>query len=151
MSVWDDPELQVGGDFVKLENVGDTVSGTIAVVRAHRFDDGKVAPQVLLTTDDGEEKTLTAGPVRLKTALAEQRPEAGDHITVTLTQLEPRAGGKTLKHFDVNVQRQTETPAPAQPPVEEQTQPAAEAGVSQEQAAAMAQLTDEQKKALGLA
>lgn len=121
MSVWDDPEIREGGEFVKFETVGDTISGTITAVRSHRFDDGKVVPQILLTTDDGAEKTMTAGQVRLKAALAAERPEAGDHLTVTFTQIEKRAGGKTLKHFDVTVRRAgapatpaaTPTPAPA--------------------------------------
>ena len=104
-SVWDDPDLRVGGEFVKFENVGDTVSGTVNAVRAHRFDDGSVAPQVLLTTDEGEERTVTAGQVRLKAELATQRPEPGDHVTITFTEVEKRSGGKTLKHFSVQVNR----------------------------------------------
>ncbi|MFN8147952.1 MAG: hypothetical protein U0R76_10850 [Candidatus Nanopelagicales bacterium] len=112
MSIWDDPELRSNDDFVSFENIGDTVSGRILTIRTHRFDDGKVVPQILLDTADGE-RTLTAGQVRLKAALAEQRPEAGDTLTVTLTQVEKRAGGKTLKHFDVKVTRGTATPAPA--------------------------------------
>lgn len=161
MSIWDDPELRVGGDFVKFEQVGDKISGTVSAVRAHRFDDGSVAPQILLTTDDGEEKTVTAGQVRLKTALAEQRPEAGDHITITYTQEEKRSGGKTLKHFNVQVRRggqQTTVPATpasvAQPAAvaAAPAQPAAPAqgGVSQEALAALQQLTPEQRQALGL-
>lgn len=151
-SLWDDPEIRVGGDFVKLEQPGDTVAGTISAVRAHTFDDGKKVPQVILTTDDGEEKTLTAGQVRLKSALAEQRPEAGDHITVTLTELESRAGGKTLKHFDVSIKRASEQQAqqaPAQPAAPQGGQQQGAAG-SSEQAAALANLTEEQKAALGL-
>lgn len=105
MSVWDDPDLKSGGEFVKFEKIGDRVAGTITAIRRHKFEDGSVAAQVLLTTDDGEEKTLTAGQVRLKAALAEQRPEAGDHLTVTLKQVEKRSGGKTLKHFDVEIKR----------------------------------------------
>ncbi|MFD6770624.1 hypothetical protein ACFWC6_30875 [Micromonospora chalcea] len=115
MSIWDDPEIREGGAFVKFENVGDTVSGTVTAVRSHRFDDGKVAPQILLTTDDGEERTITAGQVRLKAALAEKRPEAGDHLTVTFTQNEKRAGGKTLKHFEVTVRRAGATAPAAEP------------------------------------
>ena len=103
MSVWDDPDLKAGGEFVKFEKVGDSIAGTITAIRRHRFDDGSVAAQILLTTDGGEDKTLTAGQVRLKAALAEKRPEAGDHLTVTLTQIERRSGGKTLKHFNVEV------------------------------------------------
>jgi len=104
-SVWDDPEIAVASDYVKFETVGDSVAGNILAVQVHRFDDGKVAPKLIIETDDGDEKALTAGQVRLRAALAEQRPEAGDHITVTLTEIEKRAGGKTLKHFDVQVTR----------------------------------------------
>lgn len=164
-SVWDDPELRTGGDFIKFDNVGDTVAGTINAVRAHRFDDGKVAPQILLTTDDGEEKTVTAGQVRLKVALAEQRPEQGDHITITLAQIEKRAGGKTLKHFDVQVRQSGSAPAPQPAPAAAQAPatpalalapapqaaPAAPAAApSAEAMAALAQLSPEQKAALGL-
>lgn len=145
-SVWDDPEIKASGDFVKFENIGDTVSGTVTGVRAHRFDDGKVVPQVLLTTDDGEEKTMTAGQVQLKAKLAEERPEHGDHIKVTLSEVEKRAGGKTLKHFDVVVTRGGTKPAP---PVA--TPAATPAGVDpQAVAAALAGLSPEQKAALGL-
>ena len=87
-SVWDDPDLRVGGDYVKFEKVGDSVAGTVSAVRAHRFESGDVAPQVLLTTDAGEEKTVTGGAIRLKAALAEQRPEPGDHITASLSLAE---------------------------------------------------------------
>lgn len=103
MSVWDDADLKAGGDFVKFDRVGDKVAGTITGIRKHRFDDGSVAAQVFLTLDDGEEKTLTAGQVRLKALFAEKRPDVGDHITVTMTQIEKRGGGKTLKHFDLEV------------------------------------------------
>lgn len=102
-SIWDDPEIKSGGEFVKFDTVGDEASGVITALRTHTFDDGKVVPQILIDTDDGEERTITAGQVRLKAALVEQRPEVGDHIKVTFTQNEKRAGGKTLKHFDVVV------------------------------------------------
>ena len=116
MSVWDDPEMRIASDYAKFEAVGDTVSGTVTGVYAHRFDDGKVVPKIMLDTPDGE-IALTAGQVRLKVALSEQRPEVGDTLTVTLTEIEKRAGGKTLKHFDVVVGKfgkpaaATETPA----------------------------------------
>jgi hypothetical protein len=99
---WSDPEMFSSGDFVKFDAVGDTVSGTITGVRKHMFEDGKVVPQIELDTADGP-KTLTAGQVRLKAALAEKRPGVGDLLTVTLTGIEKRAGGKTLKEFSVVV------------------------------------------------
>lgn len=147
MSVWDNPELKVGGEFIKFDNVGDTVSGTINAIRAHRFDDGSVAPQILLVTDDGEERTVTAGQIRLKTALAEQRPEAGDHITVTFTQEEKRSGGKTLKHFDLAVRRGGGQPVAAVPAAPVAAAPAPDPAAL---AAAVANLTPEQKAALGI-
>lgn len=149
-SVWDDPDLRVGGEFVKFENVGDTVSGTVNAVRAHRFDDGSVAPQVLLTTDGGEERTVTAGQVRLKAELAAQRPEPGDHITITHTEVEKRSGGKTLKHFSVQVNRGGAAPAAAPAAATTAAQPAAGGVDPAAAAAALANLSPEQRKALGL-
>jgi len=69
----------------------------------------------MLDTKDGE-IALTAGQVRLKAALAEQRPEVGDTLTVKLTEIEKRAGGKTLKHFDVAVIKGTSLPTVAATP-----------------------------------
>jgi hypothetical protein len=147
MSIWDDPEMKVNDDFVKFDTIGDTVTGTILHVKAHRFDDNNDAPQILLRLDDGAEKTVTAGQVRLKAALADKRPEAGDRITITLSNIEARGGGKTLKHFDVAVVRgngATAAPAaPAQAATPEGPDP-------QALAAAVANLSPEQKAALGL-
>jgi hypothetical protein len=149
-SVWDDPELREGGEFVSFENVGDSVSGTVNAVRAHRFDDGKVAPQILITTDDGGERTITAGQVRLKAELAAQRPEAGDHVSISLTEIEKRSGGKTLKHFAVEIRRGGSVPA-ATPAAPAATPASAPAQIDPAAAAAaLANLTPEQKAALGL-
>lgn len=115
-SMWDDPELRSGGEFVKFEQVGDKVAGVITAIKKHRFDDGNVVPQIYLTTDDGEDRTLTAGQIQLKTKLANERPDVGDHITVTYTQQERRAGGKTLKHFEVSVRRGAAAAGEAKPP-----------------------------------
>jgi hypothetical protein len=100
---WDDKEMFDSGEFVKFENVGDTISGTITAIRKHMFDDGKVVPQISITTIDGVDRIVTAGQIRLKAALAEKRPGVGDLLTITLADIEKRSGGKTLKHFDVTV------------------------------------------------
>lgn len=158
MSIWDLPDLKVGGDFISFNEIGDVASGTIVTIRAHRWDDGSVAPQIFLTTDDGDEKTVTAGQIRLKAALAEQRPEAGDHIKITLTDIEKRAGGKTLKIFDVVVTRGNGTvpapvaaaPAVAAPVAAPVVAPVATLPDPAALAAAMAALTPEQKQALGI-
>jgi hypothetical protein len=111
MSVWDDPEMRIASDYVSFNEVGDTVTGVVTGVYAHRFDDGKVVPKIMLDTAEGE-VALTAGQVRLKAELSEKRPEVGDTLTVTMTEVEKRAGGKTLKHFDVTVVKNG-SPAPA--------------------------------------
>lgn len=108
MSVWDDPDLRAGGDFVKLENKGDKIGGKILAVRAHRFDDGSVVPQVIFVdkvNGTDEERTWTAGQIQAKRKLAELRPEEGDDFTAELTDVERRSGGKTLKHIDLKVWR----------------------------------------------
>lgn len=104
MSVWDTPELQTSSDYVKFENAGDTVTGTVINISAHKWDDGSVSPQILLQTGEGQQ-TVTAGQVRLKAMLAEKRPEVGDGLTITMIGVEKRAGGKTLKLWDVEVTR----------------------------------------------
>lgn len=110
MSIWDDPEMRIANDYARFENIGDSVSGVVTSITAHRWDDGSVVPKVMLDTASGE-IALTAGQVRLKAMLAELRPDIGDTLTVTLMNIEKRAGGKTLKHFDVDVVRGS-APAP---------------------------------------
>lgn len=112
MSVWDDPEMRTASDYAKFEVVGDYISGVVTGVFAHRFDDGKVVPKIMLDTGDGE-VALTAGQVRLKAELSEKRPEVGDMLTVKLIDIEKRAGGKTLKHFDVAVIKNVAAGVPA--------------------------------------
>lgn len=168
MSIWDDPELAQGGEFVAFENVGDHIAGVVQVVRIQTFDDGKRVPQLLIVADDGEDRTITAGQARLKAKLLELRPEAGDHIAITMTDLEKRSGGKTLKHFDVQLRRGGSAGAPAVVPAP-YTPPSTSATVTYPQpvapapeptappidpvaaAAALAALTPEQRHALGLA
>jgi hypothetical protein len=105
---WNDPDFAIGGDYVSFEKVGDTVTGRVVTIRKMKWQDGTISPQIVLDVN-GEEKTVTAGQIRLKAMLAEKRPQPGQHLTITLTEIEKRAGGKTLKHFDVQVG----SPAPA--------------------------------------
>lgn len=148
ISIWDDPDVRSNDDYIKFDNIGDTVTGKILSIKKHTFDDGKVVPQLLLDVS-GEEKTLTAGQIRLKAELAEKRPGVGDVLTVTLSDIEKRSGGKTLKHFTVvvggTVQAAPAAPAPvaAAAPTPGAVDPAAAA-------AALANLSPEQKAALGL-
>lgn len=146
-SIWDQPAMQVADNFVTFTAPGDTVTGKVQAVLAHTFADGSVAPQLVLDVG-GETKTVTCGAIRLKATMAEKRPDVGDTVTITLEREEPRGGGKTLRHWVVDVVRAGGT-APAAAP---QAAPAASApaGQTPEQAAALANLTPEQKAALGL-
>lgn len=104
-SIWDDPTIRPSGDYVKFENVGDSVVGDVLAVGIHEFDDGKRVAKLIIHTDNGEERTLTAGQMQLAAKLAEARPEAGDRVKIVFTNVEKRSGGKTLKHFTVDVKK----------------------------------------------
>jgi len=143
-NIWDSPELKPDADYVKFEAIGDEVAGIIQAIRVHRWDDGSVSPKIQLLCDDGEERTLTAGQIKLKVALAEARPEPGDHIRIRLTQVEKRAGGKTLKHFDVKVGAAPSQPAAVVAKAEPATPVVDQAAI----AAALANLTPEQLASL---
>lgn len=147
MSIWDDPELREGGDFVKLENKGDKISGVITALRSHRFEDGKPAvPQVLFTDDStGDDRTWTAGQVQAKTKLAQLRPEEGDWFSAELVDVEKRAAGKTLKHIEVVVNRGGK-PTQAAAPAAASPAPSPTAGV--DLSAVLAQLSPEQRNQL---
>ena len=101
MSIWDDPALKpASSNFVKFEQPGDRVRGTVASISKHTFPDGKAALQVVFAEQDSP--TLTAGQVVLSTFLFELRPEPGEVLDVILTRITPR-GSKTLKEFFVAV------------------------------------------------
>ncbi len=141
MSIWDDPELHVSDDYVKFETPGDTITGTITALRIHRFDD-KPVPQIVIRTPEGHDRTVTGGQARLKALLTEKRPDVGDTITITMTNVEKRAGGKTLKHFEVEVAKGG-TQTPALTPVASTPDPAAAlaaSGLTPEQIEAAKQL-----------
>jgi hypothetical protein len=112
MSIWDNPEFKSdGGTYVNFEKIGDCVEGTVLSVGLQTWKDGTIAPKIVVHTLAGE-KTLTAGQVRLKMALAEKRPEQGDYLSVKFVAVEDRGGGKTLKHFEVDVRKQLESQSP---------------------------------------
>lgn len=122
MSIWDDKEVQgEESSFVKFETEGATVAGRLKTLGKYKFDDGKVAAQLEIETANGQTVTVTAGQKKLKEALMNQRPEIGDYLTITYVRSERLSGGRTLKHFKVEVQRAKDgvpasAPAPASAP-----------------------------------
>ena len=76
MSYWDEPGIAIVSDYVKFENVGDTISGVIIDLGIQTWQDGSKSPKLTLRTADGD-KVLTASQVQLKQKMAELRPEVG--------------------------------------------------------------------------
>lgn len=98
---WDDPDIKNTTSWVKFEDVGDTVSGTIAKLGKKTWQDGSVAIEITFVEPDVP--VLTASQVLLKTTLGELQPGPGDKLSVSLAAIEKLNGGKTLKRFVVEV------------------------------------------------
>lgn len=105
--IWDDPDMITPSNFVKFETIGDKVVGEVlAVQRAQDFN-GQPCPQLIIRTDEGEERTVTAGQAQLRAKLADPehgRPRPGDRIAIVFSRTEKVDKG-TLKCFDVQVKR----------------------------------------------
>jgi hypothetical protein len=106
-----------GGAFASFKEVGDSVVGTITAVRKGKDFNGGVCPELVLTTDDGEECIVTAGQKMLQSALATERPAVGDRIGIRYSGVGDAKPGKApAKLFTVEVGRANApaaTPAPA--------------------------------------
>lgn len=108
------------GDFVKFANVGDEIIGAITDIKTGRDFNGNPCPQLHLTTDEGDERIVTAGQVMLKRALAEQAPQVGDRIKITYSGVGDAKPGKApAKLFSVAVAtgKGNTPPAKVQKPV----------------------------------
>jgi hypothetical protein len=112
-----------GGLFVKWEEVGQQVVGTITlmeVVRDHfaAIDDKNAAmhPRLTIDTEMGDQiVTCSQSQLRSKIIEAHQTTglEVGDKIAIVYTGIEGLAGGKTMKTFDVVVKTPEAPTAPA--------------------------------------
>lgn len=103
--IWDDEELQVDV-YAKFKKMGDSVSGGItAIGKAPSFPDdkrgSKMIPQLVITTDSGEEVLLAAGQLDLRLQLLQLRPKVGDHIFVQLIN-QPKPGEEKKFKVEVN-------------------------------------------------
>lgn len=111
MSIWDDEEIQASGNYVKLTEKGQSVEGTIAKIVKRSFtatrkgEEDSVQPELTIVDAEGQEKIYTCGAIRLKLELIEKRPDVGDWIKITLTDIEKRGGGRELKHWSVEIRK----------------------------------------------
>lgn len=113
MSIWDDPDMAPNDTYIRFENVGDEITGTITSITKRTFADGKNAAEFTLDTPRGL-KRMTASQSQLQRLMWNQKPDLGDTITVRFDSLEKMAGGMTRKLFTLRVQRRGEPAKPAE-------------------------------------
>lgn len=115
---WDDPVFN-DGDYVKFNNKGDEVAGTIEEITSYTFpdkedEDGKVikgntVPVLKLRVGTEQILTVTAGNAHLKEKLISLKPQVGDSIHITYVDDSPTKFGGKKKMFLVKVSK----PVPA--------------------------------------
>lgn len=101
MSIYDDPELKSGG-FVSWESVGDEIAGDVIDARKGVDFNGRPCPELVIRTDDGEDRIMTCGQANLKAQILEQKPMPGDRIKVAFVRTEKAEKGQK-KVFEVKV------------------------------------------------
>jgi hypothetical protein len=102
---WSQFERNSSGEFPdrwKPENEGDRISGTVKSIRIATMPDGNRYPSITIVSN-GVEREVLASQVQLLRLLAEKKPQAGDTLTIVHTRVEKLQGGKTMKHFTVEV------------------------------------------------
>ena len=91
----------------KFKTPGDTITGRIQEVKTTTFGGRREpVPELVIDTDDGE-RSVAATQVMLLGALADERPQAGDLISITYTgdSASAKAGFNPTKQFNVTVER----------------------------------------------
>lgn len=103
---------RASGDFNrwKPEKEGDEISGIIKTVRIATMPDGNRYPSLTISTG-GIDYDVLASQTQLLRLLAEKKPQPGDLITIKHTRVERLAGGKTMKHFTVEIVKGKQTDA----------------------------------------
>ena len=101
--IYDDPAFREDeDDFIRMEQVGDGVQGTIVeIVKL----DAKFGPvlKYTLKLSSGREASFLAGSKNLKGQLHSMRPRSGDWLDIKLVELRPTTMGSPLKVFTVEV------------------------------------------------
>lgn len=98
-----------GGNYMKFEQQGDRIAGTVTATEDGSDFDGKPCPKLTIRQEDGTEKTVTAGQTILHDKIIEAAPQVGDGISISFVGMKGQA-----KDFDVQVNRANAqaTPAP---------------------------------------
>jgi hypothetical protein len=101
------PKPAVSGSFATFKEIGDSYAGHVVDINGDGTTfSGEKCPQVVLDTADGI-ITVTCGQAQLwsKTVASVEANElaVGKRAKFTLTQVEKRPNGRTLKHFEIKV------------------------------------------------
>jgi hypothetical protein len=103
------------GSFQRWTDPGQKVVGTIVEMGVGTDINGNPCPQLTINTNDGD-VIVTCSQAQLRTKIIEIHKttpmKVGDKIAIIYTQNENRAGGKTLKCFDVSHKTDDQAPAP---------------------------------------
>ena len=100
---WDEVDRGAGGQYVKWEETGQHVKGTVARIGKGTDLNNNVVPEIDIDTDDGT-VTISASQVDLKRKLIDALPNVGDHIVIVFTGSE-KVGRGDMKRFDVAVKK----------------------------------------------
>lgn len=102
------------GSYIRWNDPGQQVVGTIVEMGVGNDINGNPCPQLTINTTDGD-VIVTCSQAQLRSKVIEIHKtvtiRVGDKFAIVYTGNENRAGGKTLKCFDVSHKPQG-TPAP---------------------------------------
>lgn len=94
------------GSYIRWNEPGDKAVGTIVEMGVGSDINGNPCPQLTINTTDGD-VIVTCSQAQLRSKIIEIHKTStirvGDKIAIVYTGNENRAGGKTLKMFDVQV------------------------------------------------
>ena len=111
-----DPDLQSGGDWVKWNAVGDSVTGVITGFRkgpARPKDNGSVVTNGVyeITKEDESVVNIEIGQVFLKGLFKDEQVTIGDKVRITYSADEKIAGkGSSMKKFTLEVRKGGQLP-----------------------------------------
>jgi hypothetical protein len=101
--IYDEPTIQPeDDDFIRMEQVGDGVQGTILKIDIIPAKFGPVL-KYTMQLGAGREGSFLAGSKNLKGQLMSMKPRPGDWLDIKLVELRPTTMGSPLKVFEVNV------------------------------------------------
>jgi hypothetical protein len=104
------------GSYQRWTDPGQQVVGTIVEMGVGSDINGNPCPQLTINTTTGD-VIVTCSQAQLRTKIIEIHKttpmKVGDKIAIIYTENESRAGGKTLKCFDVSHKADGDTPTTA--------------------------------------